>query len=158
MGLHYVLLPVCNSCYVGASVGAGVSLTLLPVFGTLFLSLGCLDKLHYEGFCLVLLYFVLSCLVIVSWRPALIWRKMMRGDVDLGKRRDGRSLAESGKKNLWSKHRNSEVALLKSNTLFRSRPSLGASLTENLPVIWLLKSFSPPIHEVPWTLDIGIIL
>lgn len=59
----------------------------------------------------------------------------MRGDVDLGKRRDGRSLAESGKKNLWSKHRNSEVALLKSNTLFRSRPSLGASLTENLPVI-----------------------
>jgi hypothetical protein len=42
--------------------------------------------------------------------------------------------------------------------LFRSRPSLRASLTENLPVIWLLKSFSPPIHEVPWTLDIGIIL
>lgn len=50
-------------CFVGPTVGAGVSLIL-------FLLLGYLVQRQCEDFCLMLLYFVLSCLV-VSWKPAL---------------------------------------------------------------------------------------
>lgn len=43
------------------TVVACVSLTLLPVFGVLFLLLSCLNQPLYKGFCFVLLYFVFSC-------------------------------------------------------------------------------------------------
>lgn len=40
----------------GAFEGGGVSLTLLPILGTLLLLLGCFVQLGYEAFCLVLFY------------------------------------------------------------------------------------------------------
>jgi hypothetical protein len=60
-------------------VGAGVSLHLLPDHGTLSFLLGCLSSLSMRAFCLVLLYLVLLCLVFVSWRPALFYRKRPGG-------------------------------------------------------------------------------
>lgn len=58
-----------------------------------FFLLGCLVQPRYEDFCLILLYHVSSCLVAISWRPALFWRG--RGM----KKRDGRELGgvEGGK-------------------------------------------------------------
>lgn len=43
------------------------------------------------GFCLVLLYLVLSSLVVVSWKPILLWKEN-RGGVNLRVREDGRKL------------------------------------------------------------------
>lgn len=43
-----------------------MSLILVPDVGNLFLLLGCLVQSKYEIFCLVLLYFPLSCFVAVS--------------------------------------------------------------------------------------------
>lgn len=42
-----------------------------------------------EGFWLVLLYFVLACLVVVSWKSAIFWRnkQCIRGRGDLEERR-----------------------------------------------------------------------
>lgn len=48
-----------------------MTLTLWSVLGTLFLLLDCLDQRWDEGFCIIVLYFVVLCLVVVSWRPAL---------------------------------------------------------------------------------------
>lgn len=39
----------------------------------LFPPVGCFVRPQCEGFCYVLLYFVLSCLVVISQRPALFW-------------------------------------------------------------------------------------
>lgn len=44
----------------------GVSPTLLSALGTLFPLLSYIVQPQYEGVCLVLLYLVLSCLVVVS--------------------------------------------------------------------------------------------
>lgn len=78
MGLYQVfckqVMTVSLAFLVGLlTVGAGVSLTLLPVLGTLFLLLDYLVHPQCEGFCLVLLYLVLSYLTVVSWRPTLFW-------------------------------------------------------------------------------------
>lgn len=51
----------------------------------LFLLLGCLFQPQYEGFDLVLVCLVLSCLVVISWRTLLFWTGN-RGGIDLGKR------------------------------------------------------------------------
>jgi hypothetical protein len=58
------------------TVEVDVSFTHWPALGTLFLLLGYLVQPWYEGFCLILLYFVLPHLLVVSWRPALFWREM----------------------------------------------------------------------------------
>lgn len=50
-----------------------------------FLPLGWLAQVPYEGCYLVLLYLVSSCLTVVSWKPALFWRRS-RGGVDLGEK------------------------------------------------------------------------
>ena len=62
---------------------AVVSLTLFCVIGSL--PKICYDQPRYEGFYLVLLYLLLSCLVVVSWRLAL-FLKGHRRKVDLRKR------------------------------------------------------------------------
>lgn len=49
----------------------GVSLTLSLAPGTLILLLHCLVQLGYERFCLDLLYLILLCLAVISWRPVL---------------------------------------------------------------------------------------
>lgn len=48
------------------TVGMSVSLTLLPVLGALLLLLDCLVQPQCEGFCLVVLYLILSCVAVVS--------------------------------------------------------------------------------------------
>lgn len=48
-------------------MGKGVSLTLLPALETLSLILGRLAQPQHEVFCLVLLYLILLCLVVISW-------------------------------------------------------------------------------------------
>lgn len=68
-----VLGPLCM-CYgyqlggfMGVlTAGMGVSLTLLPAHEILFLLLGYLGQPQYEGFLLVLLCLVLSCLTDIS--------------------------------------------------------------------------------------------
>lgn len=57
------------------TIVAGLSLTHLSAFETLFLLLGCLVQPQSEGFCHVLLYLVLSCLAIISWRSSLFQRE-----------------------------------------------------------------------------------
>jgi hypothetical protein len=52
------------------TVGASVSQMLLPTLGTLFLLMDCLALPQYEGFCLIYLYLVLLCVVVISWRAA----------------------------------------------------------------------------------------
>lgn len=49
------------------TIGADISLTPLSALGTLFRLLSCLVQLRYKGFCLILLYLVLSFLVVVSF-------------------------------------------------------------------------------------------
>lgn len=62
-------------CFVAhLTVEASESLTILPALYTHFLLLGCHVQPQYEGFCLILLHHVLSCLTIGSWRPFLFWR------------------------------------------------------------------------------------
>jgi hypothetical protein len=51
-------------------VGTVLSLILLPALGTLVLLWDCLVQLC-EGFRLILLYLVLLCLIVASWRPAV---------------------------------------------------------------------------------------
>ena len=51
-----------------------VSLTILPALGTLP-PIALSYRPLYEGFRLALLYLVLLCLVVVSWRPVLFWRE-----------------------------------------------------------------------------------
>ena len=43
----------------------------MPPIGSLFLLLGCCSQLQYDGFCFILLYFVLLCLVVLSLRGLL---------------------------------------------------------------------------------------
>lgn len=57
--------------YTLKTYGVGVSLTLLPALGTLYLQFGCIVQPLYEGLCFLLLPFPLSCLAIVSWRLSL---------------------------------------------------------------------------------------
>lgn len=71
-------------CVVLLTMGAS-EITLLSDLGTLFLLLGCLVQPCIWGLWLVLFYFVLSCLDVVSWWLALFWRDT-EGGVDLGKR------------------------------------------------------------------------
>jgi hypothetical protein len=57
-------IKIMSACLLGVLAGllrvtVGVSLTLLPIPGTLFLLLDCLDSTPI--FCLLLLYLVLSC-------------------------------------------------------------------------------------------------
>lgn len=48
---------------------------LLPALWTLFPLLGSLVQSQESNLCLVLQYFVWSCLFVVSWRPILFYRK-----------------------------------------------------------------------------------
>lgn len=50
---------------------SGVSLTLLLALEMTFFLLGCFVKLLCKAFCFVVLYLLLSCLVVVSWRPVV---------------------------------------------------------------------------------------
>ena len=68
MGLHHA---ISFGVVTGFLTVGDVSLTLLPALGTLFLLLGCLIQLLCEDFGLVVLYFVLPCLDVLSWRFAL---------------------------------------------------------------------------------------
>lgn len=77
-----MVLPTVEEC---------VSVTLLLVLGTLFPLLGHLVQPGHEGFYLVLLYLVLLCLVVVSWRPALSCRRNLSG-AGLRERRQEREL------------------------------------------------------------------
>lgn len=86
VGLH----QVCCLCVIALCmvffVGYVMSLMFLPVLRTLNLYWNALSsavQLWYESFCIALLYLVLSCLVIISWRSALFW-KGNGGWVDLG--------------------------------------------------------------------------
>jgi hypothetical protein len=63
-------------------MGTGRSLTLLPAHGTLFLLLCFFLQLLCESFFSCLSVFLLSSLVVVSWRPVL-FRRRKKG-VDLG--------------------------------------------------------------------------
>ena len=56
--------------------GSGVSLSLGPAFGTLFLLLGCLDKCWYEGLCLIFLHLVITYSVHIPGKSVLFWREM----------------------------------------------------------------------------------
>lgn len=49
---------------------------IFPALGTSFLLSGCSVHPHYERSCLALLYFVLSCLIVVSQRSTLFWWEM----------------------------------------------------------------------------------
>lgn len=81
----YMLWLLAWFCVEMLTVDAGASLILLPDLGTLFFLLCCPVHPRYEGFCLVLLYLVLSCFIVVSWRPTFFLKGSRRG-VDLGKR------------------------------------------------------------------------
>jgi len=70
------------------TVGAGRSLTLLPAHRTLFLILGCCVQLLCESFFSCLSEFILSCLVVIPWRPVL-FRKEKKGS-GLGRERRGK--------------------------------------------------------------------
>lgn len=65
-----------------------MSLTLFPALKTLFLLLGCLVQPLYEGLCLVVVYRILLCLVVVSLGACSLL-KGNRGRMDLVG--DGRS-------------------------------------------------------------------
>lgn len=60
-------LLLCNGGWVflqdPLTVGSGMALILLPAVGVLYLLLGCLVQLRYQGFCFVLLYPVLLFLL-----------------------------------------------------------------------------------------------
>lgn len=66
-----------------------------------FHQLDCLVQLLSEGFCLVLMYFVLSWLIFVYWRSALYWcrkeRKWIKGESgsfgELGRVKGGEPIA-----------------------------------------------------------------
>lgn len=64
----------------------GIPLTLLPALGNLFLLLGCLSQPQYEGFCFVLIYFVLSHLTVVSWKT--VFSEENGRAVDMSESRD----------------------------------------------------------------------
>lgn len=64
----------------------GVSLTLSPAFGTLFLLLGCLVQFWYEGLCLVFLWLVMLCSSDVLGRPVLFWRETSSRSGEWGRR------------------------------------------------------------------------
>lgn len=59
-------------------MGAGISLTCLPVLRTLSLLFGFLVQPQYESFCLDVLHHVLFCL---AWRPPLFFflKRKQRG-------------------------------------------------------------------------------
>lgn len=68
-------LHICYNCqldvFVGLlTVGVGIALTLLPALGALSLLLGCLSQSRDEGIFLVVLYLVLPCLGVITWRAA----------------------------------------------------------------------------------------
>lgn len=68
---EYMLWPLA-CCFWGLLLmRVGMSLTILSSHDTIFLLLDFLVHPPYEGFCLVLSCPVLSCFVVVSWRPAL---------------------------------------------------------------------------------------
>lgn len=64
-----------------------------------FLILHCLVQIRYECFCLVLSYFLLPCLGIISWRHSLLWRLNREGGYR--KRGGGWGWKEYRKENLW---------------------------------------------------------
>lgn len=57
------------------SVGSRVSLTLSCALRACFLLFCCLLQHWYEALSLVLVYLVLLCLLVVSWRPTLFWKE-----------------------------------------------------------------------------------
>lgn len=65
-------------------------------FWTSFLLLHCLVQIRHECFCLVLSYFALPCLGVISWRTALFWRLNIW--VDLGKRGGGWARRSTGRR------------------------------------------------------------
>ena len=77
------------------TMGVGVSLTLLPVLGTIFILRGCLIQAFYKVMCLVLL--MLRCHIWVTSLQACSFLKGNRGVVYLGKEEVGRD----GEKRGW---------------------------------------------------------
>lgn len=66
------------------TAGLGVSLTLLPALGTLFLLLGCLVQTLYDGIRLVLLHVLFA---VVFSRPAFFLKRKQREHRSAGERR-----------------------------------------------------------------------
>lgn len=66
----------------------GLSLTLLPVLGSLFLLLSCFIKPGYEGLCLDLFHLVMSMPHYFPWESCSSLRKNEKSD-DLGGRGSG---------------------------------------------------------------------
>lgn len=77
-------------------------LTLLSALRTVFFLLDCLTQPQYEGFGLVLLYLILSCLLFASMWQVLYCRGN-RGAVDLRQREGGKDLGGwgGGKTMVW---------------------------------------------------------
>lgn len=103
LGLHRILC-VHYGCCISVlvrflTVAGGMSLALSPALKTCFLLLGCLAQPRSEGFTLVFLYLVLSCLAIISWRPGLFWRG--NGEVGRGQRGGSVSWEEQKEGRLW---------------------------------------------------------
>lgn len=49
------------------------SLTLVSAVGMIFLLLSCQVQLQFDNLCIILLYFNLSCLAVIAWRPILFF-------------------------------------------------------------------------------------
>jgi hypothetical protein len=56
------------------------SLTLVPALGSLFLLLSCNVQLQYDRFHFILLYFTLSCLVVVTLKPFFFLVREIKGE------------------------------------------------------------------------------
>lgn len=91
--MYLVRLLAC--CFGGTSYLVRGLLTLLSALRTVFFLLGCLTQPQYEGFGLVLLYLILSCLLFASMWQVLYCRGN-RGAVDLRQREGGKDLGGWG--------------------------------------------------------------
>lgn len=84
------MLLLCVFCGILNSRSRCVS-DSFACFWTLFLQFGCLGHPRHEGFCIVLMYFVLTCLVCPFWREKdreWIWKREevgKLGRVEVGK-------------------------------------------------------------------------
>lgn len=81
MHLHQVL------CIYDICVSLLFCGTLLPALETFFLLLGFPVQPQSEGFCLVLLFHVLWCFVVIFWRPDLFWKEKGKIFPSRGERR-----------------------------------------------------------------------
>lgn len=94
---------LCYQCQLGffvglLMIGEGVSVTLLLVLQNFYLLLGCLVQHLYIGFCLVILYILLSCLAVVSCGPALCCRDMEGSGFG---EQEAREAQRTGGRSIW---------------------------------------------------------